>query len=54
MIMDRDRLIQFTSQNVVNKLADLWEVDVDVFYLTNDECDKFVEKLIKNLYDQIK
>lgn len=33
--------------NIVNQLADLWEVNVDVRQATNDQADAFVTKLLE-------
>jgi hypothetical protein len=39
--------VPFVAQNIVNQLADLWEVPVDLRQATNDRCDQFVSRLIK-------
>jgi hypothetical protein len=39
--------VPFVAQNIVNQLADLWEVPVETRQATNDRCDQFVTRLIK-------
>lgn len=43
---DEPRMPMDTARNIVNQLADLWTVPVDVRQATNDHCDRFVATLI--------
>lgn len=36
----------FIARNIVNQLADMWQVSVPVRQATNDKADKFVERLV--------
>ena len=38
------------ARNIVNQLADLWEVDPTTRQATNDEADAFVARLIADYY----
>lgn len=38
--------VEFLAQNIVNQLADFWDIDVDVRQATNDKTNRFVENLI--------
>lgn len=42
-----DADLRSLAMNIVNQLADLWKVPVNVRQATNDQCDDFVMKLIK-------
>jgi hypothetical protein len=45
-----ERTTQDVARNIVNQLADLWEVDPMTRQATNDEADAFVARLIADYY----
>jgi hypothetical protein len=45
-----ERTTQDVARNIVNQLADLWEVDPMTRQATNDQADAFVARLIADYY----
>lgn len=42
-----------TARTIVNQLANLWEVPIDIRQATNDQCDEFVVKLLNVLLNEV-